>query len=189
MLPGFIPAIVATFYHDDPLPIWNLAVVAAAVAVLLWLAIRKSGDCRRMDRESWARTCLTYAVPPMIVLCLFPANLEYAFVVLTVLAFGDSAAAIGGRRFGKRKLPWNREKTWAGFLCFLALASPIAILVFWGEARPRVTLGSAVVCGLIPAALGAFAETLRSRIDDNLRVCIAAAIGVVITGELFVQLA
>jgi dolichol kinase len=184
MLPGLIPFIMWWIYHEDPMPLWNLGVVAAVVAVLTLYVVAHPQGRRRGREENWPRTCLTYGIPPFIVLALFPGQAEYAGVVLCVLAFGDSAAALGGRLFGKRPLPWNPRKTWMGSLCFMLLAAPIAILAYWGEARPAVSWSAAVICGTAGAVLGGVAESLPSRIDDNLRVSVAAAVGVVVAANL-----
>ena len=77
------------------------------------------------------------------------------------LAFGDSAACIGGKLFGGRKLPWNEKKTWAGMLSFIVAAAPMATiayfseanvlsLAFWGDGRPiSVSLAQAALCGTV----------------------------------------
>ena len=184
MLPGLIPFVMRFIWHEDPLPLWNLAVVASVIAILTLLAIRNPQDVRRGHGESWLRTCLTFAIPPFVVLFCFPGNAEYAAVVICVLAFGDSAAAMGGRLFGQTRLPWNAHKTWVGLFCFILVASTFASLAFWGEARPQVALRIAVICGTSAAVLGGVAETLPMRIDDNLRISVAAAVGVVIVSKV-----
>jgi len=184
MLPGLIPFVMWHVYHEDPLPAWNLAVAAAVVAGLTLIAIRNPRGIRRDGTENWLQTCLAYAIPPLLVLILFPANAEYAAVVLCVLAFGDTAAALGGTLFGKRALPWNADKTWVGLLCFVLCAVPLATVAYWGEAQPAVPLSVAAICGATAAGLAAVAESLRSRIDDNVRVSVAAAVGVVLGSRI-----
>jgi dolichol kinase len=179
MLPGLIPFVMWFIWHEDPLPLWNLAVVASVIAILTLLAIRHPRGVRHKHGENWLRTCLTFAIPPFVVLLCFPGNAEYAAVVICVLAFGDSAAALGGRLFGTTRLPWNGRKTWVGLFCFIAVASVVASLAFWGEAHPRVSVMPAAICGTSAAVLGGLAETIPTRIDDNLRISIAAAVGVI----------
>lgn len=187
MLPGAIPFIMWFVYHEDPLPLWNLGVVAAAVTALILIAVRTAHGGRRHDGEDWGRTCMTYGIPPFLTLLAFPAQAEYAAVVLTVLAFGDPAAAIAGRLIGRWRLPWNREKSWAGLMAFVLLAVPMATLAYWGEAHPRVTWTAALACGSAAGITAAAAESLAVRIDDNLRVSFTAAVAVVTTSQLIVE--
>ncbi len=187
MLPGFIPFIMWFVYHEDPLPLWNLGVVAGVVALLTIIGVCYPRNVRRGHSENWLRTCLTYAVPPTIVLCVFPANAEYAAVVLVVLAFGDPAAATAGRAWGRSKLPWNAEKTVVGLVSFVLVAGVMGSVAYWGEARdPHVSFGTAVACGTTAALLGGLAESLASRVDDNLRISIAATVGVVTASRLLI---
>jgi dolichol kinase len=180
MVPGAIPFVMWLIPHDDPLPLWNLAVVVSVVAILVFVAIRLLPALRRHHRESWVRTCLTYAVPPLATLLIFPARAEYASVVISILAFGDSAAAIAGRALGKVPLPWNPAKTWIGFLAFMLVAGPIASVAFWGEAHPGVPWSTAAAYGMVAAILGAVAESCDWRLDDNIRVSLGALAGALI---------
>ncbi len=183
-LPGLIPFAMLAIYHEDPLPPWNLGVVVGAAAALTCLPYRHRKAMSRAD-ERWALTCIVYPVAPILTLCLFPDRAEFAGVVLVVVAFGDAAAALGGRLFGKRSLPWNRRKTWVGSICFVAAAAPLAAILYLVEARPQVELFQAAICAICAALAGALAESLPLRSADNLRVGFAAAISVVATQRLF----
>jgi dolichol kinase len=183
-LPALIPFAMLAIYHEDPLPPWNLAVVVGAAAALTWLSYRRRKAISRAD-ERWALTCIAYPVAPVLTLCLFPHRAEFAGVVLVVVACGDAAAALGGRLFGKRSLPWNHRKTWIGSICFVAAAAPLAAILYLAEAKPRVELLQAAVCAICAALAGALAESLPLRSADNLRVGFAAAISVVATHALF----
>ena len=174
-------------YHEDPLPLWNLAVVVAVVAVMILGAMRYWHFAKRTEGEDWRRTCLTYSIPPLLVLLLFPANAEYAAVVFTVLTFGDSAAAICGQLFGARRLPWNEGKSWVGLAAFVLAAAPVATVAFWGEARnPEVPWRVALICGIVPAVVAGLCESVKSRLDDNIRICLAAAVTVVVADRVLV---
>jgi dolichol kinase len=165
-------------------------VVASIVAVLTILAIRNPRGVRHDRGENWLQTCVTFAVPPVIMLCLFRGNAEYASVMICVLAFGDSTAAIAGRLLGGKRLPWNAQKTWVGLFGFIIVAGVVASLAYWGEARnPRVSIQAAIICGTSAAILGGIAETLPMRLDDNLRISIASAIGVVAASTILASIA
>ncbi len=180
MAPGLIPFALWLLPHDDPLPWWNLAIVVTAVGLLILIWGTFLSALRRSRHENWIQTCLTYGLPPLTILLLFPGHAEYASTVITVLAFGDTAASVGGRKLGRTVLPWHTGKTWTGFLSFIIVATPIATLAFWGEAHPRVPWTVAATYGGLAALIGALAESCPWRLDDNLRVSIGALIGLLI---------
>lgn len=117
-----------------------------------------------------AVTLITYFLPKQAVL-----------MALLVLAFGDPAASIVGKRWGRRKL-W-KEKSILGSLSFV-VASFAACIGFQAVARLGDLAGSAVggVTGsfifgaLLVAVGGAITELLTEALDDNLTVPIVCAI-------------
>jgi dolichol kinase len=115
----------------------------------------------------------------MLVFVMFPGNVEFAGAAVAVLAFGDPAACLIGSALGRSPLPWNPRKSWAGSLGFFAVAAPPATLAYYYLAQPDVPMLQAAVCGVSAAFAAAIAESLRSRITDNLRIGLAAAVTVV----------
>jgi hypothetical protein len=72
-----------------------------------------------------------------------------------------------------------------GLFSFIVIATAFATVAFWGEAHhPSVTWRWALICACGAAWPAAVAESLPSRVDDNLRVCISAAVGVVVTSRV-----
>ena len=126
-----------------------------------------------------------YAGSVLITLLLFPAHAELGLTVLAVLAFGDGSATLVGKLVGGPRLPWNPQKSWAGFLAFATVGGAMASLIYWGETHfntealgPGVSLVQALACGFTPALLGAVYESIPSRVNDNVRVGVVAAAGV-----------
>lgn len=107
----------------------TLIVILTALVLFFFPMIARPGE------RGWPWAVLGYSVPVFGTLLLFPANYEFAAVVLVVLAFGDSAAEVGGVLFGRRRLPWNPAKTWAGLASFLLCASPLATVAFWWDGK------------------------------------------------------
>ncbi len=178
LLPALIPLIMLFIYHEDPLPWWNLLVAIGVVTTLTLLTVRLSRH--RLIDPRWTRACAGYAAGPLAVLVLFPSRAEFASATLYVLAFGDAAAALGGRAWGRKPLPWNAGKTWVGLACFVLAAAPTAAVIYRLEARPQVAWSLAWTCAVAGAVCAAVAESLPSRVNDNLRVGIAAAVGIVV---------
>lgn len=185
MTPGLFPFGLAFVSHPDPLQwneIWFIAQICI-VFTLGFLALHRV--VRRPGENNLLSTTLSYPITIMVMLALFPAHSEFTCVVVAILAFGDGAAYFGGTLFGKRKLPWNPRKSWAGMISFVVFSAPIAAFAYWLEGRtpdgslfhPPVAL--AVACALVASIAGAIAETIDTPITDNLRVGVASSLGVV----------
>ena len=113
-----------------------------------------------------------YPVAVLLLVLVFRRRLEVAAAAWGILAFGDGMASLVGMTLGRRKLPWNPRKSWAGTLAYL----------LFGTAGG----GRAAACGRRPGryALGLRArrrrrsprcsprslESLPQGLDDNLGV-------------------
>lgn len=93
---------------------------------------------------------------------------------LAVLGFGDPAAALVGKRFGRTRLVNGRSLE--GSLAFVVVGTvaALAVLVTWYAA---LTPGATLAVAVAAAVFGAVAELLARRIDDNIAIPVAAAIG------------
>jgi len=133
---------------------------------------------------------------------LYPLALGLAFLLFpayavgaawAVLAAGDAAATILGRRVPKPALPWNKQKSWTGLFAFFLAAVPAAALLLWWCPVPEFLARDADGLGTVPewpyvwtlAALGAFCgavlESLDGPFDDNLRVVLGTGLVVWLT--------
>lgn len=184
MLPGLLPFLLWYFPHRDPIsPTLRGIMIALAVGLGGMILVRFHRIARPGERDRLAAVA-GYAGSVLAMLLLFPGEAELGLTVLAVLAFGDGSATLFGKLLGGPTLPWNRAKTWAGFLAFLAAGVPMASLVYWGEthfnpeALPPggVPFTAALVCGASAVLAAAVVESLSSRINDNLRVGITAAV-------------
>lgn len=94
----------------------------------------------------------------------------YAVVaVLVVSIFGDSASAIFGRRFGRRKWPHNTNKSFVG-----TFAGTLVSVAF---ALPFVGVTAALVCGLVFMLVDVLAPVPFSASDNILNpLALAAAL-------------
>lgn len=185
MLPGLIPFLFWLRPHSDPLSnTFHLASLAVAGLVSLVVFVRIQPVLRPCERRG-ADAVLGYALCVLGTLWLFPEHGELGMTVLAVLAFGDGMATLAGTALHSSPLPWNPHKSWAGTIAFVACAAPLATLVYWGDARPAVPLATAAACGLAASLAGAAAESLPGRrLNDNVRVGLAAAVAVAVTHHL-----
>lgn len=115
----------------------------------------------------------TWYVSALVILSLIVSPTAAA-VGLTVLAVGDPAAAIIGRRFGRTRLGSGRSLE--GSLAFTAVASLVSFAVLSAFARD-VPTGAAAVVALGASFAGATAEALSKRVDDNFSIPLAAGVG------------
>ncbi|MCA9067724.1 MAG: phosphatidate cytidylyltransferase [Planctomycetaceae bacterium] len=177
MLPGFLPFLLALLPHDDP-PDWiAMTLVVLITVVLTSLYILMRTRVSRPDEQNFYSTTLSYPAAVLGTLLVFPSHAEFAMVVVILIAFGDGFAFICGKNFGKRRLPWNSEKTWAGTIGFVLFSTPIAALAFWLEAQnPDVPFLLAGACCLIASITAALAESWPTKLTDNLRVGLTAAL-------------
>lgn len=128
-------------------------------------------------RERWSDIgILLYPVAVFIVIAIFRDEyVHIAAAAWCVLAFGDGCASLVGRNFGKRKWPWNRDKSVLGTVAFIEAAIPAAyaICLFMPPPRTLLPLFLNVTVAVLVAAL---IESLPTRIDDNLTVTFTAAL-------------
>ncbi|MGH7150162.1 MAG: hypothetical protein ACREIU_05675 [Planctomycetota bacterium] len=161
------------------------AIALGAVAVLfnvfvfprlpIGRTVSREGD-RRWTGIQW------YPVAVLGLVVLLP--LPLAAGGWGVLAAGDAASNVVGRRLGRRNpLPWNPGKSWAGVAGFLVAAFPVAYVLMsanlaWGDPRYldnwEHVFPALVVAAFAGAAGGALVESLPLRLDDNLTVAAAA---------------
>ena len=104
---------------------------------------------------------------------------EVAAAGWCVMAVGDGAATLFGRKWGRRKLPWNRRKSWAGFAAFVLTGVPATALLIWGISQrgeySPVHLWRALLAAGVAVPFCAALESLPVRLDDNILVPFAGA--------------
>ena len=72
-------------------------------------AMSRSGNRREILRGP-----LYYGIAFVLITVLFWYDTPIGILALMLMCGGDGLADIIGRRFGKRKIPWNPKKSWAG---------------------------------------------------------------------------
>ncbi len=178
MTPGFSVFGLRLIPHEDPVVMREILIISGVTIALTAVFLALHRTVRRRGEDNFLSTVISYGVCAVATLSLFRENLEFTCVVVAILAFGDSFAYFGGKLFGKRKLPWNPSKSWAGTLSFVLFAAPLAALAYWIEARPVVPFALAALCATSAAVAGAIAESLPTRLTDNLRIGVAAMVAV-----------
>jgi len=123
--------------------------------ITLWAADRS-------ELQEFNTAPIFHALGIALSLLIFPTRIGYA--AIAVLTLGDSFASIFGKRFGRRKIPFNRGKSIEGSIIGLT----VAFLGAWIFVDP--------ITALVGAAAGILIEALPLPIDDNLLIPIAAGV-------------
>lgn len=138
--------------------------------ILMWVfrKVAHRHEQHRINSSTWFTTAmftLALTTSPMV-----------GSVAVTVLGFGDPAAAWFGRRYGRTRLASGRSIE--GSLAFVAVGGLCAVAVmqlFYSE----IAWGDCLALAFAGALAGALAELLTQRLDDNLVIPLAAAGGTV----------
>lgn len=164
------------------LPVWQVAILAAAF-VAVNAALLRALTRGRLHRPHELATNLPpglvlYPVSVLLVLLLFPSRPDIGAAAWGILAAGDGASTLVGRRFGRRRWPWNRRKSVEGSLALLVAGGAAGAFLAWW-CRPAMasppSLWFTLVAPPAAALVAAAAETAAIRFDDNLTVPLTAA--------------
>jgi uncharacterized protein (TIGR00297 family) len=163
---------------------WRAAAACAIAAFLFNLLVlpRLGGTVlyRPDDRaRGYPLGILFYPLSILTLILAFPRRPDIVAAAWGILAVGDGAATLVGRRIGGRRLPWNPSKTVAGSVT-LAVAGGAAGVLLAAWTRPAVSpeppLLFVLAAPFVAAVAAAFVESLRVGLDDNISVPLAAAI-------------
>ena len=163
---------------------WYQAVILAATAVAfnMWLLRRVTrGRLHRPAElsEPIPGGIVFYPTSVLLLLLLIPSRPDIVAAAWGILAAGDGAATLIGRRAGGPRIPWNREKSVAGTVAFIVFGGAAGAFLAWW-CRPIVIPPPfpwfSIAAPLFAAAAAAAVETLPIRLDDNLTVPASAAL-------------
>lgn len=120
-----------------------------------------------------------YPVAVFFVVLFFPDKLFIAAAIWAIMSFGDGLATIVGIKFGRKKLPWSKDKSWAGSITYLVAGTAGASLLTWWTLHPLPAGESAMfyyfLFPLILTFISAVFESLPFGLNDNLLVPLVGA--------------
>jgi uncharacterized protein (TIGR00297 family) len=161
---------------------WQAALCALAALLFNALVLPRAGG-RTIIRPADASRgypfgILVYPVSVLLLILAFPARLDIAASAWGILAFGDGAATLAGRRWGRHRLPWNPDKTAEGLIAFVAAGGAAAVFFAWWTApaiTPRPDTAFIVLAPILAAVAAGLVETIPVALDDNISVPASAA--------------
>lgn len=158
---------------------WQQAAGCALLALLFNVVVlpRIGADLRKTPADAPADGVWTgiviYPISVLVLILLYRHQLHIVGATWAIMALGDGAAGLSGAALRGPALPWNRQKTWSGFLGFIVAGTAGAyILTRWiaPGVEPEIALR---ICAAV-ALVGAIVESTPIRLDDNATVPLVA---------------
>jgi uncharacterized protein (TIGR00297 family) len=152
---------------------WTVAAAVCVVAAIgNWLLLHRLVGKRVARHErGYDAGIVLYPIAVLALIVVFRDRLAIAAAAWAIMAFGDGFATLAGKNIRGPRLPWNEEKSWSGFLAFLAFGFVGAEFTWLFVAgNPPLNVIAVTV------ALCAIAESLPLNVDDNLIVPIVAGL-------------
>jgi uncharacterized protein (TIGR00297 family) len=193
---------------------WQAAALAAFALAFNAFVLPRIGGRRLYRPVDHARGfpvgILLYPLAVLLLILIFPSRLDIVAAAWAILALGDGAATLVGRRIamsaetadhaeGQRsasstsaalnrgRLPWNRDKTVAGTTAFVVCGAIGGVALAWWTRpaiNPAPSLTFAIFAPVVAAVAAAFVETIPVRLDDNISVPATAAFVLWMAGEI-----
>ncbi len=122
---------------------------------------------KKIFRSRWDRGIILYPLSVLILLVLFRERLWVAAAAWSLLSFSDGIASIMGKK-SRKKLPWNREKSFRGTGAFLLTGFILSPFFYWlikGNMSTReflIIISAVLLTGLF--------ESFNTGVDDNIIV-------------------
>lgn len=154
---------------------WQIALLCALAALINNLTLLKWIGGKTLFRERERRGVggiVFYPISVFILILIFKNSLHIAGAGWGMMAFGDGIATLTGIHFGKKKLPWNNEKSWVGLFSSLIFGYLSMIFLIWwiGNRYGSLNTYQLFIAPAIVALFASFVETMKIRVDDNLTI-------------------
>jgi phytol kinase len=137
-------------------------------------AMSRSGDRREILRGP-----LYYGIIFVLLTIIYWKSSPIGIIALMLMCGGDGFADIFGRKWGSRKVPWNRNKTLAGSFGMFLGGWIFSLLILWIFSIADVfsaSIQSYVLPITIIAIIGTLVESLPLRDIDNITITLSAVI-------------
>ncbi|MCL5005084.1 MAG: DUF92 domain-containing protein [Acidobacteria bacterium] len=161
-----------------PFLTWGEAAGAALLALCFNLLVlprlgvdlqkRSAGEVAEAGATPWTGI-LAYPISVLALILLFGRCMEVVAAAWAIMALGDGLASVVGVSWRGPAVPWNRSKTWSGFLAFIVAGSLGSFVLARWVAPSLPELKTLILC-IATAIVGAVVETIPIALDDNFSV-------------------
>ncbi|NLF50062.1 MAG: phosphatidate cytidylyltransferase [Leptolinea sp.] len=173
------------FFPDEALAKYLAAVIPLLISVQFFLVgmgyikdqAAVDAMTRRGDRREILRGPLIYGIAFVVITLIYWKESPTGITALMMLSGGDGLADIIGKRYGKLRLPWSMNKSWAGSGAMFFGGAGFALIVLFlfhlsGEfSSPMIAYVIPVILvGLVCTAI----ESMPMEEYDNITVPIVA---------------
>ncbi|KAI7741987.1 hypothetical protein M8C21_007310 [Ambrosia artemisiifolia] len=121
-----------------------------------------------------------YAITITLCCAIYWRTSPVAIAAISNLCAGDGTADIIGRRFGKKKLPYNKDKSFAGSIAMAIAGFTVSVgYMYYFSMFGYVDASSKKVVGFLAVSLvSALVEShpICAKLDDNLLVPLASVL-------------
>ena len=132
----------------------------------LWKYIKRSKEKDKLGGEVF------FLIGAILVLAIF--DLRVAMVAILMTTFGDMAAALIGKGFGKHWLKYLKQRAWEGILAEFFVDVLIGIIIFFFITSSPINSLAIWIIIFVMALTATIVETLIYKMDDNLLIPIFA---------------
>jgi len=129
----------------------------------IWAYVRRKKEKNRIGGEVFM------LVGSIMALALFEIHIAFAVILMTT--FGDLAAALIGKRFGRNWISGMDDRAWEGILAEFFVNTLIGIVIFFTAILPNtLTINAPQIWTIIftMSLIATFVETIIYKMDDNL---------------------
>ena len=110
-------------------------VAALAYGLFISPRINRSGIREDEAARGFSIGKVYYALVVLALILIFRNRMHIAAGAWAVLSLGDATSNLAGRAWGRKKLPWSKDKTWIGLAAFVLPSwAGSLILVYWTAA-------------------------------------------------------
>src|SRR3990172_8880464 len=160
---------------------WQAALLALAALLFNLLILPRIGGknlYRDEDvRRGYPLGILLYPLSVLLMILFFSKRLYIVAAAWAIMAWGDGFASVFGRKFGRIKIPWNQDRSYAGSFAFLIFCGIAAIFfTFWTWKDPAEPIfWYLVAIPFLATFVAAMIETIPMGVNDNISVPLSAA--------------
>jgi uncharacterized protein (TIGR00297 family) len=137
--------------------------------ILPWLDLDSTEETAFSPGDRARIGVVLYPISVLLLVILYRNHLQIAAAAWAIMALGDGMATVVGEAVCGSALPWNREKTWAGFLSF-AVAGTVGACILARWIAPEIPPDKTLMVCAAAALLGAVVESIPIPLDDNVTV-------------------